>query len=261
MTRRHWLAALASSALLLAAAGCAAPASGESPSSIAAVEAELASAEHGRVDLQFLGAAAEGPPVGFRVAGTYSLRSSGPYPVLDLAYVRTPGEATAIRVVSTGDAVYAGSEGSMGELPPDQARRLRLHESGGIGDFSFASWIVDAREGSDRESGARVTSGTVDVAAFLDDLARLAAHVSGDGDPAALDGDAVEQLRRTVTSSSIRVVSDARTDQLRSLHVRVDMAPQATEQLREALGPYGALSMELLLRYEPLDAPLEVAVP
>lgn len=247
-------------AVAIAGGGC----GGGETGPLAEAEDAMAELESGRLDLRLASTAGEDGgvgPVGFRMEGPFST-AGGTLPVLDLRYTRLlADQESVIQVVSTGEAAFVVTDGETVEVPPDDAARLRLGDGdGGIADLGIAGWVRDPKV-EDRGGGVRVVRGTVDVADFLSDLARIGAQAGGGGRGEPLEGDdAAERLRRLARSSEFS--AELGPDDLpRSLRTVVDFGGQVPEEVREALGSYASARLELTLSLERLTGPLEVKAP
>ena len=260
---RRTAAALAAVApLLLAACSTDARAGngGNDESAARHAEPRLIAARSGTITFA-LAAQAEGTqPVGFQVEGTYAFDDEQRYPRLDMTFQRFPSTAAASRVVSTGDAVFAGAGEDLTAVPAERAQILRsLQRGGDFLNFGFASWLVDPVT---QTSGAEtVTTGAVDVPVFLADLARSATQIGGTGEIRAPDKETADRLRALVASSAMTVVTDAKTGAFRSLEVEIDFTADASDALRAVLGPYAGVRLEVALTYAPLTGPFEPDVP
>jgi hypothetical protein len=239
--------------------GCTHDSTAASRDSVGDAADRLATAKQGSIDFQLTASTPGSASVGFHIVGRYALDSDGPYPKLDFAYSRMPAAGADVAVRSTGDAVFAGPAGTLVEVPAAKVGALRIGDDASVvGDFSFDDWIRDPQERD--EDGTHVTTGTVNAAGFLADLVRIAAPVSGTRDARA-SAAAADQLQRLVHDSEVRVVTDAVSGDLRTLHVDVNFEPGGNDQLRAALGDFGAVRLTVELRFQPLDGPLQVDVP
>ncbi|HVE45541.1 MAG TPA: hypothetical protein VNA57_02175 [Acidimicrobiales bacterium] len=244
-----------SMALLLAACGSHRP--------LADADDAMATLDSGRLRLQLSATAgAEQPtgPVGFRMEGPFST-AKGELPLLDLRYTRLlGGDEVMTRIVSTGDAVYLVADGKVSEVPVQKTAQLRLGDGdGGIADLGIAGWIKDAVV-EERDDGTKTVSGELDVADFLSDLARVGEQVGGGGGGKELDSAAAGRLQRLARSSELTVELGA-DDLPRSLKAVVDFGDSVPEELRQTLGQYASVRLELTLALERLTEPLVVKRP
>lgn len=250
--------------VLAAVAGATLAACGDDGGPLADADKAMAELHAGRLRVQLSATAGTDEatgPVGFRMEGPFST-ADGELPVLDLRYTSLLGDDEAVtRVVSTGEAVYVVADGEVTEVPPEDAGALRLGDGGGgVADLGIAGWVRDPKVET-RDDGSRTVTGTVDVADWLSDLARIGEQVGGGaGGDRRLDDEATERLQGLARSS--RLTAELGPDDLpRSLRTVVDFAGRVPEELRQALGPYAAARIELTLSLEPLTEPLEVAKP
>ena len=226
---------------------------------VADAAARLGAARRGTIDFSFLASTPGSSQVGFRIEGAYALDSPGPYPILDFTYTRSPASLGQLELRSRGDAIFVGTGGSLAPVPDAKLGALKRDDRAGIvADFGFADWISNPSERLDGDS--IVTTGQVDVTGFLSDIVRIAAPVSGTRDLRG-SSDAAAQLQRLVRTSEVRIVTDVETSQLRDLDVAVEFVPQATEQVRTALGPFGGVRLEVRLGFAPLAEAPTVDVP
>ena len=181
----------------------------------------------------------EAPPIGFRLEGPFSFDTDAAYPLLDLSYTRRLGETSEeARVTSTGDAVFVDGR----RVDDDAAGSLRLAEGdddAGLEHLALRDWVDDAAER--RDGDVDVITGRVDVAEAFSDLARLASQLGAAGDSALdeLDDEDRKRLADLVEQSEITVTTGHDDRLLRSVDMRVDLAPGPSDddaRLRSLLG-------------------------
>ena len=105
-----------------------------------------------------------------------------------------------------------------------------------------------------------VVTGTVDAADLLGDIVRIASQAAAAGDVGPLDGDAAERLADLVRSSAIEVVIGD-DDLPRSVDATLDFGADVPEELVDALGPYAAAQLRMLVQLAPLDGDLRIEAP
>ena len=216
----------------------------------------LLDAESGAFSLALEGER-EGEEVGFSVEGAFEYPGDDTYPVVDLTYARRQGTDTSTNQFrSDGTAAWIINGAAVTPVSVGQLRGLREREgvAAAVPDLEIASWFDEV----ERE-GNRFT-GTVDAGELVGDLRRLAAEVDGNQAPDTLDGDAADQLRDALVSSSLEVeVGD--DDEFRSLTATLDFGDEIPRALDDVLVSYASPKLELRVTLAPLDGPLEVEVP
>ena len=239
---------------------------------LAAAEKAMAVQPEGTIDLQLAASAGEEGeatgPVGFRLAGPFSLAADTDLAVFDLTYTRLLGddeESTA--VVSTGNEAFVTVEGTTYRVPEDDLGPLRLADEDdreGFGDLGIAGWVIDPKE-SEGESidGAptRRITGEVDAADLLSDLARMTAQLTGDQEIEPLDGDLAGRMQELVQASDFEAIVGADDHRLHSLRAVIDFGPLVPEVVRRSLGAYAGARIEVRLSLQPADGDLEVEAP
>jgi hypothetical protein len=265
VTRAHALAAMATSAILIAGA-C----GGAKESVLRTAERRTADQQAGELSLEL--AASSGVdeqrtgPVGFRVEGPFSFDSENELAVVDLTYTQLLGANTEeMRLVSTGSKAYVTAAGETLEVPDNQLAALKLSDDNtGVAELGFAGWVDDpvVADGPavDGDATQRIT-GTLDVPDMLSDLARIAAQVGGSDDLAPIKGDDATRIQSLVKTSDVEIIVGKDDHRLRSLHVVADFGREVPTELRDALGPYAATHLELTVSLRELTEPLEVTAP
>jgi hypothetical protein len=221
---------------------------------LADTDRAMAELDAGRIDLSLTATATGGAagPVGFRMQGPFAIKDGGKYPTLDMRYTSfLGGEEQVTQVISDGQAVHVVQDGARTTVPPAQARFLRLGKTGrGFTDLGVAGWVDDPAV-VDRPDGARMITGTVDVADLLSDLARVSGQIGG-LDVDELDGDRGRRLQRLVRHSDFTAELDP-AGLPRSLRAVVDFGRDLPAELRRALGPYASPRLEVTLAVEPAE--------
>jgi hypothetical protein len=258
------VALVAACALLLV--GC-----GKDNSALAQTERNLASVEAGTLDLRLAASAGvhedETGPVGFHLIGPFSFDSSHELAVFDLTFTRLlGGDEQVSRVRSTGESAFVTVEGKSYKVPQADLASLRVSDDGegGLSGLGIAGWVRNAKvTPGDKLRGelTDVITGEVDAGDMLSDLARVAESVGGATELAALNGDAAERLQKLVKSSSIQVITTAKSRQLRSLRAAVDFGTRAPAALRKSLGPYADARIEVSLALRSGSRNLRVSAP
>jgi hypothetical protein len=198
-------------------------------------------------------------PVGFRVDGSFSFTEDGELPLLDFDYTQLlAGEEDVATITSDGTTVWVDAGGQVVELTEEQSASLRLGDDEGFADLGIASWVEDPEE--ETSGSETVVRGTVDAADLLGDLARIASQVGGSEDVGPLDGDAAERLAGLVRSSDIEVVI-GEDDLPRSVDATIDFGAEVPDELTEALGPYAAARLHLVVELARLDGELTIEPP
>jgi hypothetical protein len=210
----------------------------------------MADVEAGRMDVELTASAADvAKPIGFKVEGTFDVSGDGDLPVLDFTYTELlADDENVATVTSDGDQVVVDVDGEQHVLTADDASALRMGDDEGFADLGIASWVQDPKE--EKQGDTTVVTGTVDAADLLSDIARIAAQVNAAGDIAPLDGDAADRLAKLVRSSDIEVVIGA-DDVPRSVDATLDFGADVPAELEDALGPYAAAKLRLVVSLEP----------
>lgn len=243
--RRPGLGALA---LVLAVAVVACGSQDETTMSRA--EDAMADLEAGSMDVALTASAADvAEPIGFEVEGTFDVSGDGELPVFDFTYTELlAGDQNVATITSDGDQVVVDVDGDEHVIAADDAGSLRMGDDDGFADLGIASWVEDPKE--EQRGDQTVVTGTVDAADLLSDIARIAAQVNAEGDIAPLDDDAAERLAKLVRSSGIEVVIGG--DGLpRSVDATLDFGADVPSELEDALGPYAAAQLRLVVKLEP----------
>ena len=245
--------------LVSLAAGALAACGGDDPTTLEAAEEAMAELAAGELLLELTASSADAGPVGFRMAGPYSIGGEGELPVFDVEYTQLAGEAEVVtRVVSTGSAAFVVVDGEATEIEGDAASALRMGEGEGFTGLGISGWIDEPTE--DRRGDETVVTGRVDAADLLGDLARIVSQVGGGGDGEVPSGEDAERLRSLVRSSRAEVVV-GEDDLPRAIDLTVDFGGEVPEELIDALGPYAAATLELHLELEAIDEDLTVEPP
>lgn len=271
---RRAAAVTVAGALVVVLAGC----GRASPEQRALEDAEgnLGRIRSGTLSLKLLassGGAREGKGVGFEVTGPFAVaREKGKLPLADLRYTRITGDKSrTTRFVSTADAAFVELDGKAYRLAPDQVEELRARGDGdggegGLEGLRLDEWIDDpalapgpAVEGvaTDR------ISGRVDPVAALNDLLKLALQFGASADevPATLEGKSADRVRKAVRSSRVNLVVGREDRLLRHLDLAIELAVDAEEAVRAALGDLAGVGLRFQLDVAALNRPVEVTPP
>lgn len=249
----RWFATLAVVCLLGACGG-------DDGSTLGRAEDAMAGLDAGELQLELSAVAADvAEPVGFRLDGRFQYGDEGSLPVMEFTYSELlADQATEASVLSDGTTAWVVVDGQVTELSDEQARPLRLGGGEGFADIGISSWVEDASE--TKRGAETVVTGSVDAADLLSDLSRLASQVGGTGDLDPLEGDDAERLAALVQSSDIEVVIDD-DDLPRSVDATIEFGTEVPDELVDALGPYAAATLRLVVELAPLDGDLTVTPP
>jgi hypothetical protein len=262
------LGALVLSAVLLVACG----GNGGSAEDVLAETAEnLEEIESGRLTMRLVVTpkGAESEPVGFELAGPFSLAGAGELPVARVVYTQIRGSARGgVTIVSTGRKAYVDVGGQVYELPPEQANELRtaaeeLEEGKGLGELGLDDWIEEPKL-SDGGLVAGVETDRIDanldVAAAAQDLVELARGLAQGslGDLSDADEQTIERATR---EAKLRLFTGKEDRLLRRLDVDVDLGFAVPAQLRNALGNLVGARIEFELRVDDPNRPVTVTKP
>lgn len=221
-----------------------------------AAQAHLLDAESGEFSLALEGER-EGKEVGFSVEGAFEYTAEDAYPIVDLTYSRRQGtDESTNQFRSDGTAAWIVNGAAVTPISVGQLRGLREREgvAAAVPDLEFASWFDEVERDGNRFTG------TVDAGELVGDLRRLAAEIDGNQAPDTLDGDAADQLRDALVSSTLEVeVGD--DGEFRSLTATLDFGDEIPRALDDVLVSYASPQLELRVTLAPLERPLEVEVP
>lgn len=192
-------------------------------------------------------------PIGFTVGGRFDVAVDTTLPVLDVTYTRLFGEQEqVVTLQSDGTRMVVTTNGAAVDVPPEQARQLHLAEGdrpAGLGELGVGGWITEATETEgpmvDGVATRKVT-GPVDAADLMSDLSVLAGQVSGQGEGQRLEGEAAERVRSRVRSGDVEILVDD-DDLPRRVRATVDFGTTVAPEVQQALGPYAAARLEVML--------------
>ena len=261
------LAALAAAALLASACG----GGGTDAEDVLAETADnLEEIKSGDLSMRLVvtpkGEGAE--PFGFELRGPFSL-TAGEIPEARIAYTQIRGsERGAVMVISTGGKAYVEVAGQTYELPPEEARQLRvageeLREGEGLGELGLDDWIEDPKLSDGGTVGGAETDridADVNVAAAAHDLVALGRGLA----PGSLGrlSDADEQtLERATRSAKLQVFSGDEDRLLRRLVIDIDLGFDVPSELRAALGNLVGAQIEFELSVADPNEPVTVQKP
>jgi hypothetical protein len=194
-----------------------------------------------------------GEPVGLELAGPFSIERDG-LAVTEMRSTRIiGGERVEATVISTGERAWVKTAGQTQELSGEQAEALEIRAGkGGLAgiELDLDAWIKDAKSEEGPGATEKIT-GSLDVAAALDDLARAAKQ--------ELPADVRERLVDAVRKSSVELVTGKEDRLLRRLRVRATIdVPQDLEAL---IGTAGLATLELDADLAKINQPVEVQPP
>ena len=243
-------------ALAMALAAC----GQDDDSTLGRAEDAMAELDTGDLVVELSATTAEvAEPVGFRLDGRFQYGDDGELPVMDFTYTDLlAGEEVEAGIVSDGERAWVIADGTTTELSAEEAEPLRLGGGEGFADIGIASWVDDPSETA--RGDETVVTGTVDAADLLSDLSRLASQVGGGGDLEPVEGEDADRLAALVRSSEIEVIV-GEDDLPRSVDATIDFGGDVPEELVDALGPYAAATLRLIVELAPLDGDLTVTPP
>ncbi len=219
------------------------------------------------------GTEGEGRPVGFEVAGPFSVPSAaGELPLARLRRTRVVGTALEpTTFVSTGRRAFLEVDGKAYELPPEQVQALRAKEApkdGGAGlrRLDLAKWGVEPTVGDGgRLDGVPVqrVTGAVDVVKALNDIVAVADDIGSARDEGLrpVDPASGDRVKRAVRSSTFEVITGKDDHLLRRLRLDVVFAAGDLQALQQALGPLAGTRLRFELDLSGLNRRVEVAEP
>ena len=259
-------AAAALVAILAVAAGC-----GGSPANDALSQTadNLGKIRSGDLTLRLVVSPRQGTKgrIGFELRGPFALRA-GALPVAKIAYTQIAGarEATAT-FISTGGKAYAEVNGKAYELPREATQVIRQASSGtggsnGLGQFEIGSWFDNPKMKSGDDIGGTATDHVVadlDVVAAANGLLGFVRQLGRDAPQ--IQGDAADQLKQAVESSSIEVWSGKEDHLLRRLLLNANLGLDVPESLRRALGEVVGAKVDFELAVANPNQPVTVAPP
>ena len=264
--RRQWKGRVAlgvAGVLVLGLGAC-----GDSESALEETESNMAKLKAATIDLRLASSAGSGSnetgPVGFRLAGPFTMSAEHDLAVFDLTYTKLLGATSqTTKVRSTGEAAFVTTGGKVYKVAEDDTGPLQVSDDsgGGFGDLGIAGWVRDPKvSAGSTVDGERteVIKGAVNAADLMSDLTRVAGQFGDDEELAALDDEAAERLQKLVRSSTIEVITGAEDRQLRSLHAVVDFGTRTPKELRKSLGAYADARIEVRLTLK--DAPRNLRV-
>ena len=255
-------------ALALAAPGCGGGDGGDADEALSETAANLAEIRSGTLSLRFLataeGEAADGEDgrVGFELEGPFAFPEGDALPVARMDYTQIAGdEEGSGTFLSTGEKAYVELDGTTYELPEEQQEEFRgvgasLGEGDGLGDLEIERWMEDPELSDGGEAGGAETdriTANLNVVNAVNDLIGLASEVGGSV-PEPLDGASADQLRRSVNSATVEVLTGKDDRLLRRLHVDVDFGAPSDlpRELRGLVGAGVELELEIANPNEPV---------
>jgi hypothetical protein len=253
-------------AILTIAAGCG---SGAANDVLSRTADNLGKIRSGDLTLRLVVSPREGTKgrIGFELRGPFALRR-GALPVAKIAYTQIAGprEATAT-FISTGGKAYAEVNGKAYELPPDATQVIRQAGSGAgasnaLGQFEIGSWFEDPHVTTGDDIGGtstdHVTAG-LDVVAAANGLLEFVRQLGRDATP--IEGDAADQLKEAVESSSIDVWSGKDDHLLRRLLLNANLGFGVPTSLQRVLGDVVGAKVDFELAVANPNQPVSVAPP
>ena len=181
--------------------------------------------------------------------------------VVDLTYVIDAGaETVESRIVSDGERAVLVSDDEVVDVPPEQAKALRVGEGSapGVPALDLTSWVKDPELNKDGDRTE--VRGVLRAAPFIADLQRVAASI-GAGGTGSISGVDADRLEKAVTRSDVVVVTRGDDHELRSLRATVEFGANVPRELRDALGSYAGARLSLTLDVEDVKTPLDVELP
>lgn len=239
MKRLTALVALLALALGVAAASC-----GAEKSALADAQDGLGQVKSGVLAMKFTAGTGDGEGVGFSLAGPFDLRGkAGDLPKAELAFERVGVQARPVTFMSDGQRAEVTAAGKTTPLTGAQLDMLRL-TGGDVSDSVAGLHLKDWATGQATRTGGRVET-DVDPVKALNDVFTLAGQF-GDGGVDQIEGRAADRLRKAVSEARVVVEQGA----VYTLSLNIRFSPQASAQLRDALGAYAAPWLRLDLRIE-----------
>jgi hypothetical protein len=194
-----------------------------------------------------------GEPFAMELDGPFSIEKEG-LAVTEMRSTRViGGERVEATLISTGDRVWVKAPDGVQELTGEQAEALQIRAgTGGLADLDLdlGAWI-DSPESEDAGPNTERISGTLDLAAALDDLARAAKQ--------ELPADVRERLVDSVKESSVELVTGKEDRLLRKLKVRATF--DVPSDLEPLIGTGGIATLELDAVLEKINQPVTVEPP
>jgi hypothetical protein len=164
--------------------------------------------------------------VGFALDGPFALKRGGGMPRVRMAYTQIAGSRSAtVVLISTGRRAFVSAGGKTRELPPAQARRLRVGAGAAGRQLKIGSWVRDPKLSDgpklDGDETQRITA-KLDVRSAARDLLGVAGAL---GPGSAALGQNPGELERAVKSSSFELVTGKDDRLLRRLRIGLDVQP------------------------------------
>ncbi len=248
-------AAVLATLVLTGAAGC----GGDEGSALQQTADRLDQIHGGDLDLELRLVPKGSAGIGVALRGPFALSAERRLPVADITYEQRAGATTRATFTSTGSRAWVTTQGRTVRLQGAQLQGLRVGagKTQSLADLGLdvGSWIRKPRTGAgprlDGVATERIT-GDLDAEQALGDLARASGQ---DG----LGPDEGKRLGRTVSRSSITLVTGKEDRLLRSLRLRatLDVPPE----LRAKTGGTSALDVRLDLRLRGINRPVRVSAP
>lgn len=248
-------AAAAAALLLAGVAGC----GGTEASPLQETSDNLADVRSADLDLSLRLVPSGSDGVGVSLRGPFALSADTPLPVADIDYVQTAGKRVRATFTSTGRKAYVTTAGRTVRLAGKQLTGLRV----GAGDTKRLSdlgldvqgWIEGAKTAAGPRIGGAATeriTGRLRASKALGDLARASGQTG-------LTEDEVKRLSRTVSASSIEILTGKDDRLLRRL--RLSVALDVPPELRPKTGGTTALEVKVDLALRRVNRPVRVSAP
>lgn len=248
---------------------------GEPIEPVARAARSLRDLQSGELHLALTATPADGEAASFAIDGPFSVRGDqGDYVVARLRYRQQRGDTTVqSTLISTGSEAWIASGDDLVPLDEEALESLRVDgaaddKPAGLGELDLASWVTDPTrtDGPVLEGKqTRKITGTLDAGRFVRTLAAMAAEsdlrehdASGSADATGSGDDA---LQDQVASSRVEILLERTGDAVRRIDARLRFAGGVPASVAEALGPYAAEDIRLLIEIRRPNAPVTVDAP
>jgi hypothetical protein len=228
---------------------------GDEASSLDDAADRLQDVRSGVLDMAIQIEAGGAGPVGFEIAGPFSL-SEGRFPITDWEITRSLGDQVSfVRFISTGEQAFLEVDGIAYQVPADQLSSIgapgaALQE--GFEELDLSEWVNEPRVDSDGD--AQTISGDLDAVAVVQDLVEIA------GDPLDLSEEDLEALERIVRDGEIEVRLDAKGFPI-SVLVHAEMGSQLADDVPAQLRTLTGASVTLRLGLSEPNSEVDVSPP
>ncbi len=211
----------------------------------------LGAIHSGDLTMRLVMSPADGPGVGFRMEGPFSLKDRrSELPVARIEYTRIAGEKEVpATLISTGRSAYVKAGDTTYRLPPGQAEGLRIVSAGARGldglQLDIGRWIADPRVSGGPDVAGEKTerlTGKLRLGPALHDVFGAARKAGAGRAPSAKD---VGRLDDSVTDSEIEMLTGKEDRLLRRVRLTADLG--VPSRLRDRLGTGARLRLEFEL--------------